>query len=1361
MLVEESMRYTISSLVLATALAFAQPSVAQPHLQGALPAFFIPNVGQTHPSVRFLVDTPELRAGFTAGSAIFQLDGLNLRVRFAGANSHPAMEGVERLSARANFLLGDRPQDWKTNLPVYQRILYRDLYPGIDMSYGGSGPNIKSEFLVAPGADPNQIRLDYSGAALAISPNGDLLIRDGNAEAREAAPVIYQEAAEHRHVEIPGRYRLLDAHTVGFEIDAYDRSRPLIIDPVLSYATYLGGSGLSAVTGAAVDSSGNLYVTGWTASLDFHIVTPVQASNAGGVDAFVAKLNPAGSGLVYATYIGGRGDDRGQAIAVDGAGQAYVTGSTASANFPLLAPISSALSGGRDAFVLKLSAAGNILLYSTYLGGGSADYGNAIAVDSSGNAYIAGDTLSSNFPVVGAAQPVFGGSQDAFVTELSSTGAILFSTFLGGALVEHAGGIALDSSRNVYIAGGTTSTNFPVVGAIQASNGGNQDAFLTKFNSTGSAIVYSTYLGRSGGGIGTPEQANAVAVDSSGSAYIAGTTNSVNFPVTTGALQVSYDAVQTAFAAKVNPAVNALVYSTYLGGSVFDWANGLAVAANGSAYVAGFTSSPDFPTAVPLQASFNGLYDAFVSVLNATGSALNFSTFWGGTGADEANAIALDAAGNMYVAGQTSSIDLTLLNPIQSSNVGGSIGWLAAMGAATLPPPLPATDGVSPASGSGSSAIFTAQYSDPAGVAALASVTVLVNTTGSPDHGCQVTYLAASNQFALANDIASTGSTFVNPSGGSAQNSQCTLNGSGSSVTVAGNVLTAVVSMTFQPGFAGSDTVWLSAVDTSANTTGLVSAGTWTVTGAGPIPTVTSVTPSSAMGSIQTFTFTFSDTQNPLNITTMSLLFNTSVSFPSACYISVDRIQGTIGLALDSGSGFTSEPLSSNSLLQNSQCTVGAAALVTSGLSANLTVAMTFNGGFGGVKNIYMFASDNGVTTTGWVQMGTYTVAAPLQFYLVPPCRIADTRASQPFTGAFGPPSLPAYASRNFPLPSSGCSIPSTALAYSLNFTAIPSGPLSFLSVWPAGDPYPGVSTLNSNDGSVIANAAIVSAGTSGGITVVAGNPTDLTIDINGYFALPGDAGLDFFPLTPCRIADTRTSQPFTGKFGPPALSAYVTRDFPISTSACLTGSEQAYSLNVTVVPSGPLEFLSAWPVGQAYPVVSTLNSPNGAVLANAAIVRAGTKGDINVVVGNPTDVIIDINGKFAAPATGGLRFYAVTPCRVADTRASQGFTGAFGPPPLAAYMSRNFPIPSSHCGIPAAAQTYALNITVVPPGPLSFLSVWPAGQPYPSVSTLNSLAGDVIANAAIVPAVTGGAITVVVGNPTDLIIDILGYFAP
>jgi len=481
----------------------------------------------------------------------------------------------------------------------------------------------------------------------------------------------------------------------------------------------------------------------------------------------------------------------------------------------------------------------------------------------------------------------------------------------------------------------------------------------------------------------------------------------------------------------------------------------------------------------------------------------------------------------------------------------------------------------------------------------------------------------------------------------------------------------------------------------------------------------------------------------------------------SKTYGGADPLPQTISVASTSANfNFLTAFATGNGGAWLSVVTVGSCGLCTTPHSVTVSIVASSTLGAGTYTGQIVFTQQSG--TMAMTVPVTLTVGSTaLQFYSIPPCRLVDTRVGQGKSGAFGPPALAASSGRDFPLLSGGCSIPSTAQAYSLNFTVVPSGPLGFLSVWPVGDPYPGVSTLNSIDGSVIANAAIVPAGTSGSITALASNPTDLIIDINGYFAPAAASGLDFFPLTPCRIADTRTGQGKTGAFGPPSLAGFVTRDFPLATSPCLSGSEQAYSLNVTAVPPGPLGFLSIWPVGQPYPGVSTLNSPDATALANAAIVPAGTGGDINLLAGNPTDVILDINGKFATPGAGGLQFYAVTPCRVADTRTGQGFTGAFGPPSLAAFADRDFPIQSSPCGIPATVQAYALNMTVVPPGPLGFLSAWPSGQAYPGVSTLNSPDGYVIANAAIVPAGTGAAISVVAGNPTDLIIDIVGYFAP
>ena len=409
------------------------------------------------------------------------------------------------------------------------------------------------------------------------------------------------------------------------------------------------------------------------------------------------------------------------------------------------------------------------------------------------------------------------------------------------------------------------------------------------------------------------------------------------------------------------------------------------------------------------------------------------------------------------------------------------------------------------------------------------------------------------------------------------------------------------------------------------------------------------------------------------------------------------------------------------------------------------------------------------------------TASGGLLFYPVAPCRIADTRGNG-FTGAFGPPSIQAGFNRSFPVQQSNCNIPTSALAYSLNVTVAPPGGLTYLTLWPAGQSQPTVSTLNdfstqlATPGNVAANAAIVPAGTSGSVSVFVSNTSDVIIDINGYFAPPGAGGLAFYPMTPCRVADTRGNGK-TGLFGPPSLAGGTSRSFPIPQSSCnVPASSQAYSLNITAVPPGQLIYLTTWPAGQAQPLVSTLNDFStqngtldmGRVVANAAVVPAGMGGAVSVYVSDASDLVVDVNGYFAPPgAPGALSFYAVPPCRIADTRGN-GFTGVFGPPSMAAATIRSFPIPQqSSCAVPATAQAYSLNFTVVPPNQLTYLTTWPAGQSQPVVSTLNDFSngtivpGRVVANAAIVPAGVGGSLNVFVSDPTDVIIDINGYFAP
>jgi len=385
-----------------------------------------------------------------------------------------------------------------------------------------------------------------------------------------------------------------------------------------------------------------------------------------------------------------------------------------------------------------------------------------------------------------------------------------------------------------------------------------------------------------------------------------------------------------------------------------------------------------------------------------------------------------------------------------------------------------------------------------------------------------------------------------------------------------------------------------------------------------------------------------------------------------------------------------------------------------------------------------------------------------LDFYPVSPCRVVDTRNGSRVSGAFGPPSLSAGATRSFSILSGSCGIPSTAAAYSLNVTVLPDSYLGYLSIWPAGQSTPEVSTLNSYTGAEVANAAIVAAGAGGAVSVYVTDAADLLLDIDGYFAPPFPSGMQFYPIAPCRIADTRMGGGAAGPFGPPSLQPQDQRSFPIPSSDCsVPGTAGAYSLNFTVAPQGPLGSLTTWPTGQPEPGVSTLSSPGGSILANAAIVPAGDSGAVSVDATNATDVLLDGNGYFAVPLAAGLKFYPVSPCRVADTRNGSEKMGPFGPPSMAAGSVRSFPIVSSVCGIPSTAGAYSLNITAVPQGGLGALTTWPTGTPTPGVSTLNSPTGTIVANAAIVAAGSGGEISVYVTDPTDVLIDINGYFAP
>ncbi|MDQ6706675.1 MAG: SBBP repeat-containing protein [Acidobacteriota bacterium] len=628
-----------------------------------LPMFFVENRGQIDARVRFLMKRSGFTAYFLDGEIILSISGKSLPIRLVGANAHAPIEGGELVPGKANFFVGNSPEKWRTDLPLHGSIVYRNSWPGIDMVYSSTGRKLKSEFRVAAKADPDAIRWNYGPKApVRVNPDGSLGIQVNGDELREEAPEIYQERAGKREL-VSGSFRVLANGDVGFNLGSYDRTLPLVIDPVVTYSTFVGGTGQDSATAIATDLSGNPVIVGFTTSTDLPVLNAPKPHGGGGVDAFVAKMSAYGNQVVYCTYLGGSGDDRAFGVAVDRSGNAYVTGWTGSVNFPVTGPLQAKLAGARDAFVTKLNAAGNTLLYSTYLGGSDYDSGNAIAVDGTGSAYITGDTSSLNFPVLGAFQAAKAGQQDAFVAKLNPAGtALSYSTYLGGSRDDHGAGIAVDASGNAYVTGGTLSKNFPVANALQPTSGGNQDAFVTKLGPSGRTLIYSTYLGGSGGTAGRPETGNGIAVDPLGSAYVAGVTSSANFPASAGAYQGASGGGNTdGFVAKLNPAGSALVYSTYFGGSSVDSVTAIALDLAGNAYITGNTASLDFPTLRAYQTGNRGMYNAFIAKLYSAGSGLIYSTYMGGSDSDSGNGIAVDYLGNALMCGAASSSDFPAL----------------------------------------------------------------------------------------------------------------------------------------------------------------------------------------------------------------------------------------------------------------------------------------------------------------------------------------------------------------------------------------------------------------------------------------------------------------------------------------------------------------------------------------------------------------------------------------------------------------------------------------------------------------------------------------------------------------------------
>lgn len=632
-----------------------------------LPLQFIKNEGQLGSKVLFYEKGIERSTYFAKDGIYLSLmrsDNTGyLKISPVEGNPEPEVSGEHILPGIVNYLSGNEQRKWKTNLPAYKQIAYRNVYKNIDIKYYGNNSQLEHDIIVMPGGDPSQVKFTCAGiTGLLINDDGDLVIAQNGSELRHRKPYIYQEINGKR-IEVQGSFHLYDKNTYGFQVASYDKDHTLIIDPVLEYSTYLGGSDLEWGYDLATDNAGNVYIAGFSSSIDFPLHNALQPQYGGGNwDVFVAKINPAGNGLVYSTLLGGSGHDSAKGIVVDSAGNAYIAGYTKSEDFPVKGAIQPKIGGRSDAFVAKLNPDGNALVYSTYIGGSDDDEANQIALDPAGNVYVTGDTSSPDFPVKGAIQPKIGGKADAYVTKINPAGdAIVYSTYFGGTKKERGSSITIDVSGNACITGDTASRDMLVKNAFQPKLSGKIDVFVAKINPAGDTLVFSSYLGGS-----DYDEAYGIVSDSSGNIYLSGNTASQDFPVK-NPLQPKLAGSYDVFLTKLSPAGDMIIYSTFLGGSDKDENYALALDTEDNVYLTGYTVSDDFPLKNPLNQQEAGKGDAFISKIDSTGNLLLYSTYMGGNRLDFCSGIAVDKEGSVYLTGYTASPDFPLKGSFQSN----------------------------------------------------------------------------------------------------------------------------------------------------------------------------------------------------------------------------------------------------------------------------------------------------------------------------------------------------------------------------------------------------------------------------------------------------------------------------------------------------------------------------------------------------------------------------------------------------------------------------------------------------------------------------------------------------------------------
>ncbi len=965
-----------------------------------IPFFFFEAPGSK--GIQYAGQTAELSGSFTREGVRYGKQNKKLTMQFRNAKVGATLRAEEQLTGKVNFQFGTDARKWQTSQSMFAKLRYVELFEGTDLTYEGTSNVLKSEYHVRAGADYRDIEWQYADAEdLKLGADGQLKIKASGAWFEERIPEAYELDSNGRKIMRKTTYELRGNGIVGFKVEGRNSQNRLVIDPILLFSTYLGGRQADAVTAVATDSSTNIYVAGWTESKDFPISGGIHPTFSGGIDAFVMKFAASGQQLLWATYFGGSGDDRATSIAVDASGNVLVGGWTQSSNFPTSGGQNS-FGGVRDGFVVKLSTAGSNV-FSSYLGGNGSDAVNAVTFDNGGNAYVAGETASTNFPVLAARQSTNAGGSDAFIASYQSSGTMIFSTLHGGTSEDRALALALDPSGFIYVGGTTNSLSFPLNNALQASLKGGQSGFITKFTPAAQSLVFSTYFGGSKGTGINPEQVTALALDATNNVVVAGVTSSSDFPVTASVVQPVYGGgSQDGFFAKLSLTGTTLLYSSFFGGKGIDSVQAMTMDATGILHLTGSTTSRNLPVLNALPgSSYKGGYEGFYARVRSDAMVFETLTYLGGTGADQVLGLAVDRFNFAYLVGQTLSPDFPLKNAYSGSNAGTNGGFLLKLNE------VPQAVSMSPSNGSGLSGTFDFVFNDGNGVADFSVVQVIINATQSNTSACSFYYQPVNGIVTILTDSGGNGASGSPGSAIVLQNSQCKIPLSSFSRTLAGNNLTIRVSLQFLTTFTGPKNVYGYTSDQSGGASPWQALGTFTPSSFVNVAPIVSATPVVAGSSYTAnFSVVVNDANGYADIGQIVMLINTSLNGNNACFMSLDTGSRILYLSPDTTGNWTAIALGTSNTGFNSTCQLLGSdiSLTGSGNTLTLQMKLTFQAAQIGTKSIYVLAYDQARADSSWVQIGAWNLVAnqPPQILAMFPTNGSGSSATFTFNFADG-----------------------------------------------------------------------------------------------------------------------------------------------------------------------------------------------------------------------------------------------------------------------------------------------------------------------------------------------------------------------